>query len=522
MPQSSPTINGSPGPALALPINTLVTLGNTNSGGEVSYFWQIIDQPATGPADALSNANIQNPTFTPTKQGSYLLSLTVNGTIVGKTVAAVLDLKTLQRIPAAQETVQASTSRGWAQSVNVLLQALLDGQSDPGTMIGVAGSVNCTAGTVLYASGTSTIMSGLPEEQKLPKYDLAALPGTAITNAQINGPLFLSLGGVDGDTTPANGAIIKVRAFGLYAVTVGAAVAGDPIFVDRNGALRELTPDKIPRQVGIQVSSTHVYFDGRYAPNAAIDILTSALADVPVSAANASRLVHRTNVLQVSQAGGAYVPVALGDAPFLTNGSSTQLSNEVNIQSLTALLAFICGSSGGKVAVRRFNAGDTGAKFEIQDEGGGAIVTLFGSGAASVSGLLETPGGIDMLGADLANGGAAQFDESVGTTIYYGAQTTLASGNSLAAPTSNYVRITGVVEIRRIGTTAIPLGFCVTLLFSAGLTVRDQFGAPGAGFADIRLAGSTNFAAVANSRLELVYMSDGTTDYWFETGRVNP
>lgn len=415
----------------------LVQLDNVNAGGEAVFFWQILDQPP-GTAVTLSNANIQNPTFTPTKEGTYLLSLTVNGTITSKIVAAVLQLKSLQRIPAAGETTEADASDGWATDVDDTLLALLNSQADPGTLVGVAGSTGCDAGTVLFLSGRSVLKSGLPGEEIVPTFTLADYSATAAFKVYTRRePLYMGLGGVDGDTTPASGAIIRVRAFGLQEFAVGGAAVGDVIYTNRDGLL-STSRDLIPRQVGIQASATHVLFDGRYVSNAALDLYDTLLTNVPVGDANMSRIASRSNMLQVSENGGAFAPIGLADAPFLLNGASARYTSAVNIQALASALVFIASHVNGKVAVRRLNGGDTGTKFAIQNEAGADILTLSGAGggfftSVSSSGAIEAAGTIESLGGDFVGTGNCQVDGNVICTDVSANGNVVANGNVTGA-----------------------------------------------------------------------------------------
>src|SRR3989304_312459 len=124
MPQSLIKVNAVVGSATNLPINGPAQLDNQNGGGETTYTWSILDQPE-GTIDSLSSTSIQNPTFTPKKEGSYLVRLIVNQGQPDEqrnaVVCSVRQLKTLRRIPAAGETIEADTARGWATDVNRFL-----------------------------------------------------------------------------------------------------------------------------------------------------------------------------------------------------------------------------------------------------------------------------------------------------------------------------------------------------------------------------------------------------------------
>lgn len=272
MPQASITINSVPGSSTSLPINTLVQLDNQNIGGELSYRWEILDQPP-GAADALSSGVIQNPTFTPRKEGTYLLKLTVNEGLVTEqqqtVVAAVVQLKTLQRIPAAGEVLEADVADGWATAMNALLRRVDDLLSDPGVMVGVnASGGTLTRGQVVRAATTAVIKSGLPGQETVPGFSLA----TAAALGQIDELLAVVEGTPSGGTSvPGTGSaearLMRVRYIGRISGQViagGPVAAGDVIFVNDAGALAA-AQGTIRRRVGSAMgagSTVDVWFNG--------------------------------------------------------------------------------------------------------------------------------------------------------------------------------------------------------------------------------------------------------------------
>lgn len=257
MPAAVPTINGVAGSNADLPISTLVQLNNTNAGGELTYSWAFLDQP-TGTADTLSASNIQNPTFTPTKEGSYLLELVVNAGMVteqrAKIVVGIKELRSGIRVPAAGETTEVDGADGWAPAVNAALRAGANQVYD-GTVLGVlAGGVS--AGAVVYASGRSTLKSGLPGEEVLPTFTVAP----ASTAALVGRPLGVVESGVAGVLTA--GAVVRARTVGrIAALGLAGAVVGDPLYVSDAGALA-LAPGTNVRQVGVVMWTNGTICDG--------------------------------------------------------------------------------------------------------------------------------------------------------------------------------------------------------------------------------------------------------------------
>lgn len=266
MPQASITVNGTPGSNDNAPISALVQLDNQNIGGEVSYAWTILDQPP-GSADALSSSSIQNPTFTPRKEGTYLIRLVVNASLpteqTDQVIVAVRQLKTLQRIPAAGETTEADASDGWAVANNAYLRTMDAFLSDPGIIVGLNASGGVlTRGQVVRTTASSVIKAGLPGQE--------TVPGFSLSHANVLGELDELLcvveGGPDGSTSIANGALMKVRYIGRFASLTpgGTAAVGDTVFLNDAGNL-SLTQGTIRRRVGSAMTAGttfDVWFNG--------------------------------------------------------------------------------------------------------------------------------------------------------------------------------------------------------------------------------------------------------------------
>lgn len=138
MAQALITVNAVVGSDDDVPINALVQLDNQNAGGEVSYAWLMLDRPP-GSAAALSSASLQNPTFTPDIEGTYLIELTVNAGLgdqaSNRVIVAVRQLKSMLRVPAVGETTE-NGARGWDETGAGAMLRELDGRTLMGlTMI---------------------------------------------------------------------------------------------------------------------------------------------------------------------------------------------------------------------------------------------------------------------------------------------------------------------------------------------------------------------------------------------------
>jgi hypothetical protein len=202
-----------------LPIDVLVNLDNANTGGEVAFAWAIVDQPA-GAADALSSTNTQVSSFTPKKEGTYLLQLTVNSgpsQLVDRKIVGIRFLKTRERTPAAQEDVQ-DGAMGWKPAVSAIHQRLDNlYNTEHGVIIGVndtGGVLNY--GDLVYPAALTSIKAGLPGEEKVPFFAFAEdVSSVAVQNA-FNGLICASEGAPDGTpNVPANG-IFRARYHGTF------------------------------------------------------------------------------------------------------------------------------------------------------------------------------------------------------------------------------------------------------------------------------------------------------------------
>lgn len=249
MPAANIQINGVASSNDNLPIATLVQLNNVNTGGEVSYLWEILDQPE-GTADVLSSSSIQNPTFTPNKEGTYLIRLTVNKTLATEVantrVAAIRNLKTNERPPAAGEIFEDDATAGWKTSANRLLKRLSDVLGDANLVVCNLPNANVPVlGGIVQFNSDGLIKSGLPGQERL----LTVAKALATTFSNVARPLGVVVGTPTGAAPAANGLCI-VRRWGLSEQTgSGNPSAGDPVYVGDTG-LPSLTPGTIARRIG--------------------------------------------------------------------------------------------------------------------------------------------------------------------------------------------------------------------------------------------------------------------------------
>jgi len=242
-------INGVAGSKTDLALGDTVTL--TNATPATTYAWYLLSQPAGTPVAVLSNPTSATASFTVPKEGSYLVKLVVNAGIAGEdtdqVVAAVRELETGDRIPAAGETTEVSPTEGWANdSLNQILHRVTRLGSN-GMITGVAAAV-LQAGEVVYISNLSTIGSG-SEIRTVPRFSKAL----ATTPSHMNGALGVMVQKVGGGGTVVTNERLEVQMFGLMQaypnLGSGTGTVGDKVYVSDTGTL-SLTPGTISRPVG--------------------------------------------------------------------------------------------------------------------------------------------------------------------------------------------------------------------------------------------------------------------------------
>lgn len=228
-----------------LPLGQVVTLTSVDTALH-SYTWSIVSQPE-GPNDAIVGSG-QTVTFTPTKEGSYLVKLTVDFGYLSQDsqqlIAAVRELETGNRIPAIGETVENSVNDGWANPVDAILQRVTR-YEDAGVQPGVAAEA-LAVGDVVYASSAYTLAAGLPGQRVVAKWAKAH----ADVPAEVQGVFGVVVGSVLGGSIVTNN-VITVQTTGLYqgAPFASAPSVGDPVFIS-DAAQLSLDQGTIKRQIG--------------------------------------------------------------------------------------------------------------------------------------------------------------------------------------------------------------------------------------------------------------------------------
>lgn len=217
-----------------VPINVAVQLSNADVGGEVTYAWTILDQPE-GAANALSNPAIENPTFTPLKEGSYRIRLVVNATLISEATAyavvSVLQLRSNERLPAAGEILERDTARGWATAQNRLSQRVDKLIGDSNLVLAVASSAVSVGSIVRLDVGSDLLLTGLPGEVRAPLAELAEAGGMDTLVGRLGVIERTCSGGSIG-----GGVAVLVRIAGaVELVEAGSPAVGDFVLVDDSG-----------------------------------------------------------------------------------------------------------------------------------------------------------------------------------------------------------------------------------------------------------------------------------------------
>jgi hypothetical protein len=477
MPQASITINAVVGSKLALPINTLVQLDNQNIGGELSYAWEILDQPPLT-ADVLSSASLQNPTFTPKKEGTYLLKLTVNAGLVTEqsqtVIAAVQQLKTLERIPAAGEVLEADTADGWAVSMDSLLRRIDGLLSDPGIIVGVNASGGAlTRGQVVRCSAASVIKSTLPGQETVPGFSVAH----ANVLAELDELLAVVEYAPDGVTTSiANGGLMRVRYIGRLAAQTpgGVAAVGDTVFVNDVGAL-SLTVGTVRRRVGSAMSAGatfDVWFNG--VGGADIDLTPIDRAYLVHGAKGALVNGVRTDGTNAdpSTVGFRFASGAVGTTPLTAKGFAGQTANLFEVLSSTNAVLLSVNATGQLVTpvavssavgtqalIAKGFAGQTANLFEVQSSAGAALTVIDKDGDLTFNAAARVIGWPDWTLSEI---GATEFRVISGTAGDYLSMQRAGAGvllMAMSATVGSFVRMTAIAGMAGVGTGNNPLQF---------------------------------------------------------------
>ena len=338
-------VNGSNPPnGTPLVIGAVINVTNVNTGGELTYLWEFVDKPEGSTASFAAPAS-QSTTFTPDVEGTYLIRQTVNRTLASERVdtqiAAISQIKTGQRIPAAGEMLQANTTRGWAEAVNRQLQELDSTRADNGLMVAVAKNAT-SCGRVVKMSGVVILKPGLPGEEAILQCDEA--PASSAADMAL--PLGVLVMGVNGDSTPAGGDPCWVRTSGVFGPFLGAPAVGDPVYVD-DSAIPSLTPGTHTREIGYV-----------------------AELDVPGA----------TYWLNITDGAGG----GIGSDPVLMYGPFTA-PNGRSTKALPASLVFKGSSDITPVVIQLRDAADTSDLEQWQDAASAVIAAVRADGAVQTS-----------------------------------------------------------------------------------------------------------------------------------------
>lgn len=357
-------INGSDATTATVAIGSTVLLSNDGNGGEVTYAWSFLDQPE-GTGDTISTPAVQNASFVPTKEGTYQVRLVVNallGTESIQTAAiSVLDARTGQRIPAATETTETSTTRGWALSLNRILAATLHASVDSNVVVALSpGSI--AAGRIVKLGAMGTANAGTQAAVDLPQ---AVAVNATIT---VVGRVGIAIDGViPGDL--GSGKLILVRMFGLVPfVGTGSPTVGDAVFLSDSG-VAALIAGTVSRTIGRVVFSSAGSY--RWVVDGVDAGGLPALAAIATSG-SASDLT------------GGTVPAAR--MPALT-GNVTSSAGSV---ATTIAAGVVTNAMHTNMAANTFKANNTGGSTTPTDITTAQAKTLLAIAAGDVSGLAAT------------------------------------------------------------------------------------------------------------------------------------
>lgn len=243
-----------------LPINAPVNLSSSVSAAV--YEWVIVSQPEGDP-----QVNLDPPapypyppivsdrptcSFTPIKEGSYLIRLTVNAGLpdeaVDTVIAAVRELQTGDRIPAPQETTEVNPDEGWAPDAVTKILQRVTRLTDAGIFVAMNDSGGSLApGNVVHLNGFTTLGVG-DNARTVPAVGKALASDPAL----VDGPLGVMVGNTAGYSDAVeNGFLVRVMVIGgLPSYDLGdTAAIGAPVFVSNTGTL-SLTAGTVVRQVG--------------------------------------------------------------------------------------------------------------------------------------------------------------------------------------------------------------------------------------------------------------------------------
>lgn len=124
MPQAAIRWDGNTGHYSGLSLNTPVTISNVNSGGELTYDFQLVNRPVGSSASLVPVSGFPDKrTLTPDQKGTYIVRLVVNGYIADVSTADVQYSIGL-REPAVGETTEMDPVHGWAGAAREIYEYL--------------------------------------------------------------------------------------------------------------------------------------------------------------------------------------------------------------------------------------------------------------------------------------------------------------------------------------------------------------------------------------------------------------
>lgn len=237
-----------------VPLNVLVQLANDNVGDETSFLWSIVAQPE-GAAVGLSGTIGPSVSFTPTKEGTYLIKLIVDHGLATEStdtkIVGVRQLASGQRIPSAQEALEAG-STGWADAAARNLQLVDQLRMDAQSLIAWS-FPGAAVDQVVQLTGLHTLKAGLPGQVDIPQV-------SAFTGVQ-DGRRFGIIVGPARTGGAVDDALVRVRLFGLHENSqAGSPAVGDLVYLNPATYKPMLAPSAVAIGTVVKVAGATYWF----------------------------------------------------------------------------------------------------------------------------------------------------------------------------------------------------------------------------------------------------------------------